>query len=107
MVFQTLVNRGKKWKLWCLRLFLCKLIIFARVQQSDRESYLKCLSSVLVGRIFIFGDSGVYIYVFGRVLTFFSLPLCVFYCSSAYSVSVSQVFLRFVSLSGAFPLIAS
>ena len=34
-------QQGKQWKLWCLRLFLCTLIIFARVQQSDRESYFK------------------------------------------------------------------
>ena len=34
-------QQGYKWKLWCFMLFLCTSIIFARVQQSDRWSYLK------------------------------------------------------------------
>ena len=32
-------QQGEKWKLWCFRLLLCTLILFARVQQSDRWSY--------------------------------------------------------------------
>ena len=43
-----------------------------------------------------------YIYIcFGRVWPF---SLCVFYSSLAYSVSVSQGFLRFATLCGVFPL---
>ena len=34
-------QQGKTWKLWCFWLRLCTLIIFARVQQSDRWCYLK------------------------------------------------------------------
>ena len=34
-------QQGEQWKFLCFRLFLCSLIIFARVQQSDRWSYLK------------------------------------------------------------------
>ena len=37
-------QQGEKWKLWCFRLFWCPLIIFARVKQSDRWSYLKTCS---------------------------------------------------------------
>ena len=33
-------QQGYKCKLWCCMLFLCALIIFARVQQSDPWSYL-------------------------------------------------------------------
>ena len=33
-------QNGEKWKLWCFRLFLCILITFARVQQSDHWGYL-------------------------------------------------------------------
>ena len=56
------------------------------------------LQLVLVGRIFLFGGFRcVYIYI---CLSCFDLLvyLCVFYSCSAYSVSVSQVFLRFASL---------
>ena len=43
------------------------------------------------------------IYVFGRVFDLF-VYLCVLSSYSAYSVFVSQVFLRFTSLCGVFPL---
>ena len=61
------------------------------------------VESLLVDRIFLFGGFRcVYIYVWScfDLLVY----LCVFYSYSAYSVSVSQVFLRFASLCGVFPL---
>ena len=61
-----------------------------------------CLSLVLVGRIFLFGGFGcVYICLWSCLDLL--VYLCVFYSSSAYSVSVSQGFLRFASLCGVFP----
>ena len=33
-------QQGEKWKLWCFMLFLCTLIIFARVQQSDHLRHI-------------------------------------------------------------------
>ena len=33
-------HQEEKWKLWCFRLFLCTLIIFTRVQQSDLWSII-------------------------------------------------------------------
>ena len=47
------------------------------------------------------------VYMFLVVFWPFSLTLCVFYSRSAYSVSVIQVFLRFTSLSGVWPLCSS
>ena len=64
---------------------------------------VESLFVVLVGRIFLLrGFWCVYI----CFLSCFDLLvyLCVFSSYSAYSVSVSQVFLRFASLCGVFPL---
>ena len=38
-------QQGKTWKLWCFWLFLCTLIIFARVQQSDPWCYLNIMKT--------------------------------------------------------------
>ena len=63
----------------------------------------ECLSSVLVGRIFLFGGFRCVYICFWSCFDLL-VYLCVFYSSSAYSVSVSQGFLRFASLCGVFPL---
>ena len=56
MVFQGLVNREKKRKIWCFMPLLFTLITFARVQHSDRWSYLNsiyiCISSTCNGITF-------------------------------------------------------
>ena len=40
-------QQGDKWKLWCFRPLLCILIIFARVQHSDRGSYRKFILIII------------------------------------------------------------
>ena len=45
MVFQDSSQQGEKWKLLYFMPLLCILIIFARVQHSDRWSYLNLYST--------------------------------------------------------------
>ena len=40
-------QQGKTWKLWCFWLYLCTLIIFVRVQQSDPWCYLNAENNAI------------------------------------------------------------
>ena len=89
-----------------IRTFNVTLVII-NIPVTPMAQLCKCgsvesLQLVLVGRIFLFGGF-LCVYMCFDLLVY----LCVFYSYSAYSVSVSQGFLRYASLCGVFPLSVS